>query len=256
MGEPDGEASELLYTIFLTEVRAAAAVVSSDGGQQTQNNDYGLVAVNLQAYDDQNQLRHVTLWMNPRNFYILGFTPEGSSRPYYFNDYDGATPSGGVSLMGFNGAYTALTQTAGQDRSSMQISYYDIRGSILQLANAQGNAITGVDDRRSTARSLMQLIQMVSEAARFNDMEGVYREAVGTWDIRRGLSSTLQDLENNWSNLSRFFYQLNSNPSYNVYPYITGVGNITNQQEVRRYVRVLLGSTKTSYPYSYSRDEL
>ncbi|MBT2481896.1 ribosome-inactivating family protein [Streptomyces sp. ISL-94] len=53
--------------------------------------------------------------------------------------------------------------------------FNDIRASIVQLATqTSANA-----NRQHTARSLMLLIQMASEAARFKDLEGVSRAAVG-----------------------------------------------------------------------------
>jgi hypothetical protein len=155
--------------------------------------------------------------------------------------------------MGFGGNYDALNQAAGRDRSEMPISHNDIRGAILQLSRErQGHH--GVADRQATARSMMLLIQMTSEAARLNDVEGTFRSAVGTWSYREGLPAAQVSLENNWGRISQFFAQAVGGNTANP-PTVQGVGTIRNATEARNYVRVMLG-TPTGSGHERWHDEL
>jgi hypothetical protein len=239
--------TRISYSTFLAGLRNLVSVQSSDGGLQTQNDSTGLVRVRLTA-----QGRTVTLWVQASTLYVLGFeTPGGTV--LWFNDNPQGTggPGSEIRILPFGGNYNHLVAAAGRDRDQMPISWYDVSGSITQLATINYTALLAGDlnVRRATARSLMLLINMVSEAARLNDVEGTFRAAMNTWDlVRIGLPFAQQHLENNWGTLSNYFYQVGHGNLYPA-PYIDGVGAVIGRDQVRRYVRVLLGSTKNRRDY-------
>ncbi|MFI5999330.1 ribosome-inactivating family protein [Streptomyces sp. NPDC051366] len=247
------------YSIFLASLREAVSHTRPDGAQYTQgaSQHEGIVRVSLTALDDQNNRRGVDLWIQPDNLYVVGYSPHGSNISYTFSDasfYRGALGVPTADLP-FGGNYNSLTQAAGRDRSSIPIWFNDIRASIVQLANQTSTNA----NRQNTARSLMLLIQMTSEAARFNDLEGVFRAAVGDWGTgRTGLPDWQQNLENSWGTLSNFYWNLQGmgNTSWPTVPYVNGIGPIENVSQVRRYVRVLHTFNAGWNHPNPSRDEL
>ncbi|GAA4077238.1 ribosome-inactivating family protein [Streptomyces hundungensis] len=242
LGDAPSSQQTIAYSTFLASLRAAVSDTWRDGTQYTQDPSQteGIVRVSLSANDDSGRRRAVDLWVQPDNLYVVGYSPQGSGVSYTFNDasFNRGPIDTSITNLPFGGNYQALVQAAGRDRSSMPIWWQDIRASILQLAN-QTSANTNT---QNTARSLMLLIQMTSEAARFNDLEGVFHAAVGDWSWgRTGLEGWQQNLENNWGVVSNFYWNLvgAGNTSTPTVPYIPGLGTIENTDQVRRYLRVL-----------------
>ncbi|WP_159047924.1 ribosome-inactivating family protein [Streptomyces sp. WM6378] len=259
LGDAPSSQQTIAYSTFLASLRAAVSDTWRDGTQYTQNasQQEGIVRVSLSAHDDSGNRRAVDLWVQPDNLYVVGYSPQGSGVSYTFSDasFNRAPVDTSITNLPFGGNYQALVQAAGRDRSSMPVWWNDIRASILQLAN-QTSANTNT---QNTARSLMLLIQMTSEAARFNDLEGVFRAAVGDWGWgTNGLPAWQQNLENNWGVLSNFYWNLvgAGNTSTPTVPYVPGIGTIENTDQVRRYLRVLhTFNAGWNYP-NPSRDEL
>ncbi|MGC0421046.1 ribosome-inactivating family protein [Embleya sp. AB8] len=259
LGDAPSSQQTIAYSTFLASLRAAVGDTRPDGTQYTQNasQSEGIVRVSLSAHDDAGNRRAVDLWVQPDNLYVVGYSPQGSGVSYLFNDASfNRNPLGTANAnLPFGGNYNALVGMANRDRSSLPVYWNDIRASILQLAN-QTSANTNT---QNTARSLMLLIQMTSEAARFNDLEGVFRAALGDWSWgQTGLPAWQQNLENNWGVLSNFYWNLQGmgNTTTPTVPYIPGVGTIQNADQVRRYVRVLhTFNTNWQYP-NPSHDEL
>ncbi|KIX78720.1 hypothetical protein SF23_04985 [Streptomyces sp. MBRL 10] len=156
----------------------------------------------LTARNDHNQERRIHLWMNPTNMYILGFTTH-DGRTYEFND-TGRVGSNDTTLrwrmrntrgqeiqaagisrdpiqLNFGGGYGALENAAQRGRDRMLVGYIDVQASILQLATVANPSGAG---RLDSARSLMLMIHLVSEAARFHDIEGSFRAAMATYEQR------------------------------------------------------------------------
>jgi len=102
--------------------------------------------------------------------------------------------------------------------------------------------------------SLMTLIHFVSEAARFNDIEGTFRSSMMDYQTRF-IPASQQHLENNWATLSSFFFRYRQNPNT---PPITIVDNGTfhSAYEVRNRVRVLYGNAGTGGSYDPGHQEL
>ncbi|MEV7603203.1 ribosome-inactivating family protein [Kitasatospora sp. NPDC089797] len=254
---PSGD-QRIAYSTFLASLRDAAAGYNP---QETQLEDVGLIQVQLEAPDYQGVGRRVLIWINPSNLYVWGFSAQDGTT-YQFGDSDLArrlaettTPAppvraDSVRTLNFGSNYNALSNAAGRGREVMPISWNDIRASIVQLATV-GDPNAG--DRQNTARSLSLMIQMLSEAARFNDVEGTFRAAMNSWDVQ-SLPIQQQYLENNWAALSRYYNQLVAglNPtSLN----IPTVGNVSGTDGVRRYVRLGLANDGTANG-DWNHDEL
>ncbi|MEU4348201.1 ribosome-inactivating family protein [Streptomyces sp. NPDC023838] len=262
---PSGE-ERIQYSTFLASLRAA---VESPAGGETQDANAGLVQASLSALDGQGNRHTVDLWINPSNLYLVGFSNENHVT-WQFNDVrsnDGhdmdlnrritqttvpyrPQTSGPVRDLSFGSNYNSMSGAAGRDRSAMGIGFNDIRASIVQLATVQNPFGAG---QRDTARSLMLMVQMLSEAARFNDIEGVFRSAMSTWDVQR-LSFTHQRLENSWDPISEYAHDLQAGRNPRALN-IPEVGTINGMNSVRRYVRLLLADTKAANG-DWNHDEL
>ncbi|MFB8396254.1 ribosome-inactivating family protein [Streptomyces yangpuensis] len=243
------------YSYFLQSVRDAAGHAGPAEVMQTQHEGVGLIWVTLTARNDHNQERRIHLWMNPTNMYILGFTTH-DGRTYEFNDtgrvgsndttlrwrmrntHGQEIQAAGISRdpiqLNFGGGYGALQNAADRGRERMLVGYVDIQASILQLATVANPSGAG---RLDSARSLMLMIHLVSEAARFHDIEGSFRTAMATYE-QRPLPGWQIALENAWGALSSYWWRLldprvDDNP-----PYLPGVGNYYGLDNVRRYLSI------------------
>ncbi|MFD8750104.1 ribosome-inactivating family protein [Kitasatospora sp. NPDC059577] len=137
-------------------------------------------------------------------------------------------------------ADNAMRQAAGRGRESMPIGWYDLMGSIDNLAT------TGYPygaNQQNVARSLMFMIQFTSEAARFWDVYGVTRDIQGgNTPFYNGLPLTQQYLENSWDQISQYAYDVTNNPSTPPVN-VTGVGTFYSYGDVQRWMAMLIGTT-------------
>ncbi|MET8544588.1 ribosome-inactivating family protein [Kitasatospora sp. NPDC004799] len=258
LSDSPGENERIRYSTFLASLRAAVAGYNT---QETQLEDVGLVQVTLSALDDQGQRRRTELWINPSNLYLWGYSNQYGDT-YQFNDLNGALQgrisettapappvSHNVQTLNFGSNYNSLSTAANRGRDAMPISWNDMRGSILHLAgenNPWGN-------RQATARSLSLMIQALSEAARFNDVEGTFRAAMNDWSVR-SLPIQQQYLENSWDALSRFYNRASS--GQNATPVdIPTVGRVDNLDNLRWYVQMTMGAPHSDNG-DWNHDEL
>ncbi|MEU4120847.1 MULTISPECIES: ribosome-inactivating family protein [Streptomyces] len=248
------------YSYFLQSVRDAAGHAGPAEVMQTQHEGVGLVWVTLTARNEHNQERRIHLWMNPANMYILGFTTH-DGRTYEFNDtgrvgsndttlrwrmrntHGQEIQAAGISRdpiqLNFGGGYGSLENAAQRGRDRMQVGYFDVQASILQLATIANPSGVG---RLESARSLTLMIHFVSEAARFHDIEGSFRTAMATYE-QRPLPGWQVALENAWGALSAYWRRLldprvDDNP-----PFLPGVSNYYGLDNVRRYLSIANSST-------------
>jgi hypothetical protein len=247
------------YNALIGNLEANAASPSWDGGLQTQNGGTGFLTVDLTASDAQGGEHSVTLFFHPGNLYLAGIQRPRDQYPYFFNDDSGAYFS--TVNLGMGGHYNALTQVANRGRSNMPISWFDINGSVLQLATEPMNPSTGpVSSRQATARSLLLLIQMFSESTRFPAIQRHFSNALYDDTYTRGLTPGEEHLENNWSTISSYSYAVHHGQSPAAIT-ITGsnystYARIDSANAVRRYVRILLGSTSGHSGFDPGRDEV
>ncbi|MFD6186015.1 ribosome-inactivating family protein [Streptomyces goshikiensis] len=243
------------YSYFLQSVREAAGHAGPGNVMLTQDQGVGLIWVTLTTRNDHNQERSIHLWMNPSNMYILGFTTH-DGRTYEFNDtgrvgannttlgwrmqntssqeMSDAGISRNPTQLNFGGGYNSLENAAQRNRGQMPVGYYDIHWSILQLASVANPSGQG---RLDSARSLMLMINFVSEASRFHDVEGSFRTALATYE-QHPLPGWQVALENAWGALSDYWRRLIDPRLPDTAPYLPEVENYHGIDNVRRYLSI------------------
>jgi len=268
------ENNQFRYSSFVASLREAVSVPVQNqnselnGAQETQpGNPMGLVRARLSTLSDGRYFS-VDLYIRPNDMYVIGYHVPGSNVRWLFNDEQWVHPLPPETqqqaptsyTLPFGANYNALTQAAGRGREDMPISFAQVQNAIVTLAQTvENNGNMPAMFRQGAARSLMLLIQMTSEAARFNDIEGPFRSAMGTWNTNY-LHQGQLNLETNWGTLSEYFHRI-ARGEWPAAIFIAGIGWVTGAGPsfgVRRYVRVLLGSKGTPdlSPYQRHYDQL
>jgi hypothetical protein len=247
LGAEPSDQLRIDYSTFLASLRAAVgdARQGVEVTQESTGHAEGIVRVLLTADDDSGNERGVYLWIQPDNLYVVGYSPRDTPNvSYALNDTSSSRwfPTDSVQRLPFGGNYQSLTGAANRNRDTTPIAFWNVRQAVIDLANQQ--SVNG--NPQTTARALLLLIQFTSEAARFNDVEGIFRNVMASWDnTYNGVPDWLQHMENNWGTLSNFFWNSiglgsNSNPD----PVTIGTGasqvTISNATDARRYLRTVL----------------
>ena len=212
------------YQSLLNSLRSAIAntnTVYRGNTYLTQASSAGLVELTLTVVSTNNT---VTLWIDPTNLYIMGFS-NNDGVTWQFNDQTSLSArlsrttyqmNGGYArTLPFGGSYGSLTASSGNNRDNMGINYPDILGSVNQLATVTdptGGQANG-SNQQWTARSLLLMVQFTSEAARFYDIDGVFRATMIGANQGPGLSAEQQTLENDWGQISNYGISVTNNPS-------------------------------------------
>lgn len=231
------------YTGLINSLRQASGHAYRNGVYQTQITGYSLIRLTL-----TDSYTTLTLWLTPGDLYLRGYTT-ASGQTFQFNDSDfglnnllyslGSLPAGTGHTLSFGSNYNSMVQAANRGREAMPISYSDFFNSAYNLAYAD-NPYGG--NQQDVARSLLLMVQLTSEAARFNDVYGVGAAIMGSPSNHySGLPLTQQYLENSWQRISSFGYAVSQNPS-TAPVNITGVGTLYSWNDVLRYMAVLLGN--------------
>ncbi|MBB2903361.1 hypothetical protein FHR75_004203 [Kineococcus radiotolerans] len=253
---PYGQVVEIDYNYSFGTGASQAAQYSQliDNLRQTVAHDYrngvraiGTVGNNLVRLRMTNPNGvQVSLWIDPRNLYVLGFS--NAHGDWEFNDDTGLRSrlytlgqlGGGVSggRLPFGSNYNSLTNAAGRGRDAMPLSYTDFVASAENLASYQGSGSS-----RDVARSLSFMIQMTSEAARFNDVYGTLYAAMFAGRPQNHLPLREQYLENQWSAISQYAGQVSQDPSTAPLTIPNGTASgerFASFDDVRRVIAVLL----------------
>jgi Ribosome inactivating protein len=257
------------YRTFLQSIQNAAGSPFRGSVFRLQQPSTALIAVDVTSSSGHR----VRLLLTPDNLYVRGFitqsgtiwqfSPGGDSydltqdlNTLFANHADlSLIGTGGVSnnegtvnQLAFGSDYTSMQAAAGRGRSTMPISYNDLNGSVNQLAFYAGG------DTQATARSLMFMIQFVSEATRLNQVRGTMLTAMGTFDVQQGLPAEQESLENRWGQLSQYAIDVTNNSA--IAPRTIGAaGTLTNFGQVAAFLSTMLGvpSEETGSP---NHDEL
>ncbi|QMU69805.1 ribosome-inactivating family protein [Streptacidiphilus sp. P02-A3a] len=255
-----GNSAAAGYSAFINSLRSAAGHAFRGGTYIAQSNPGGIIRADINATGGTRPLG-MTLWIDPQNLYVLGFT-NANNQTLYFDDLSPADVDrvaggalaegfhGGFQRLPFGGNYMSLSAAAGRGRDAMPISMNDIYSSVANLATTNsGNIGTST---LFASRSLMLLIQVTSEAARFNNVYGIMSQALGTPVTRNSLPSQEQNLENNWAAMSGFGVSVSNNSTTRPVTIVgagapDGDGHPTNLvlhswSDVARYVGTLLGN--------------
>ncbi|MGY4928405.1 ribosome-inactivating family protein [Streptomyces sp. 900105755] len=212
------------YGYLIDQIRNAAGHQFRNGVRLTQSNDGGLILAGL-GYNDAV----VDFWITPQDMYLQAFSRNGVT--YFFNDvpddirgrimsHTAAAGDGrSQATLPFGSNYNSMTAAAGRDRGAMPYNYNAITSAVEQLANVNPNNI----DRINTARSMMLMIQLFSESARFNLVTQTIRGSLtsGALNPDPGLPNDLQAHENRWAQMSAYMTAVSSNPNH---PPLTIVG--------------------------------
>ncbi|WP_255609385.1 ribosome-inactivating family protein [Micromonospora sp. PLK6-60] len=244
------------YSSFINNLRYATSNWhDGTGGLRTQR-EAALIRVTLQI--DWGE--RADLWINARDLYVWGFS-NGAGTTWAFSnhvtdlqnqlnrtinrrDLDGINTH--VNQLYFSGNYTSLRPAAGVSApEGTTTQWADFRGATLSLSRNTNPTTWNGGNQQTVANSLHQLITAVPEAARFNDIEGLYRSGMrsGSNFPRLGLQNVA--LTNAWSALSSWMLgrSLGGSSTYNLTVVQGWVIVIASIAHARQYVRVGLGGS-------------
>ncbi|MEU4338630.1 ribosome-inactivating family protein [Micromonospora lupini] len=269
--------NRISYSNFLGSVRAYAGggpdvgnvYMTQPRGDMSHPN--GLIMLIMSAPNEQGGTNTVLLWMNPNDLYIMGFTNQAGTT-YAFNDQAAvlrnvlSETGGGVYgtagipswvnrdpiSLAFGGTYGSLSRPENANRSleDIQFGWFDIQAAIQRLGTVTSPG--AASQRQWVARSLQTIIQFTSEAARFNDVMGMWRSAMTNYEQRTPLTARWHDLETDWSSMSRYLHYLTDNPNATDPGHNVGgsFGTIHGAAEVSRYLLMGLRTTGLHEPGS------
>jgi hypothetical protein len=249
-----GVTSQNQYRAFLLSIQNAAGHPFRGNVFQLQGPSNALIAVDVTS-STGHRLR---LLVTPDNLYVRGFITQSGAiwqfnpggDPYdllnnintlrqngadtsLIGNGDPAAPAF-VQTLAFGSDYNSLTQAAGRGRQQMQISFADLNGSVNQLAGYNGGNV------QATARSLMFMIQYVSEATRINQVRGTMLAAMGGAAQITGLPVAQLSYENNWGRLSQYAINVSNNTA--TAPQTIGsAGTLSNFGQVAQFLSTMLG---------------
>jgi hypothetical protein len=236
-GQPD-QTTVIGWTNFIASIRNAAGhPITGVNGQQTggyttqssggDNDTAGGLIVATLTLDGAT----IRLFISPRDLYLRGFAnnvgqlflfADTNTNPA--NTYDlinaieqnlatGYAPQMGNSsyTLPFSSNYNSMASANnGNGREALTMNYGNFTDAFWTLASLTQNQ--SFSDRAHVARCVMFMIQMTSEAARFNDVLGTARLVMGGNQTQQGLPVFQQYEENSWASLSNYGWnQLNQN---------------------------------------------
>jgi hypothetical protein len=246
-----GVTSQNQYRTFLLSIQNAAGLPFRGNVFRLQDPTNALIAVDVTS----SAGNRVRLLVTPDNLYVRGFIAQDGAiwqfnpggDPYRLvDDLNALAQNGadmslignnlGVNTLSFGSDYNSMTQAAGRGRQQMQISFADLNGSVNQLATYTGG------NPQATARSLMFMIQFVSEATRINQVRGTMLAAMGGAAQITGLPVEQLSYENNWGRLSQYAIDVTNN-SATPPRTIGSAGTLSTFGEVAEFLSTMLGVT-------------
>ncbi|XDG04436.1 hypothetical protein ABKA04_004051 [Annulohypoxylon sp. FPYF3050] len=144
----------------------------------------------------------VRLRIRSDNLYVDGCRPENSEQWYEFNNGAGTHLITGSTFLGYEGSYIDL-ERVGSTRATTNLGQQSLITAIGRLATPDQ---TSSADR---ARSLMIVIQMISEAIRFTTISEYFAT---NWNESTPPTDEIIALENGWAALSRALLQADQYP--------------------------------------------
>lgn len=241
-GEP-GQQETINWTTFVASIRNAAGHPLTQGGYTTQSRGGdGDVAGGLIVATINYANAQLTLFISPRDLYLRGVA-NTYGQLFWFNDNNlgsstynmwsaivqnnatsyipgvtiiddgaGPGPGNGVWNLGMNSNYNSMAAANnGNGRETLYLSYSNFTDAFFNLAYLSQNDT--INDRAHLARSLLIMIQLTSEAARFNDVLGTAR-SIMAGNTQVGLPLFQQYLENDWSSMSQYGWNTIGGQSY------------------------------------------
>ncbi|MFI7388049.1 ribosome-inactivating family protein [Streptomyces sp. NPDC049813] len=254
---------------FLQSLRNAVGHYYSGESSITQNIQtypHSLVRADVNVQNAEGHQASLRLWFTPNNLYLRGFTTtsvDASSSSngdvtYYFNDYDlpdrmnglrayspdrGLLPPANYVRLPYGGSYPALERPVssggpGVSRDNTEMSYTQFYNSVFHLAYVPaGTTQNNGTNFRTTAASLMRMIQATSEAARLRDVQGIIIQMMANHGYTFTMPALQQELETDWGSLSEYAYTGTDSPGHNVGPHVPYV---TTVARALGYLAILL----------------
>ncbi|WP_073448737.1 ribosome-inactivating family protein [Streptomyces yunnanensis] len=205
------------YLAMLQQLRTAVGHSFRNNVQETTHDRNQLVALNVtrdlgEGGDGrQHQVESVTIYFNASNMYFLGWSSDDTGRLYQLN---GTNLGRRLAWSGehqpitlpFGESYTALQRAAGwESRGAMEITANSIDSSVQTLHD--GVNLNNRNGVRDTARAVLRMVTITSEAVRFNPIGTGVANAFLTGTPYR-LTPLQQELETNWGRLSDFVHDV------------------------------------------------
>lgn len=241
------------FGTFLQSLRNASGHWLAQDTNITQNSDaipHALIRADLNVTNAAGHQTQLRLWYTPNNLYLRGFTTTAiDANPaangnvtYYFADSDfnlasemnylrssssdsGLLPPANYQRLPYGGGYTDMGSGPGATRANTQLSYSSVYNSIFQLAYLpRGSEQYGGNNVLTTAQSLIRMIQITSEAARFRDVQGWVTQMISNQSTSGTMPLVQQELENDWRGLSNYARSETDSPGHYVgahVPYVT-----------------------------------
>ena len=223
------------YSDFINNIRDTVRARGSAFPETTRRNE-GLIEAILVLPNTER----VSIFINPGNLYVVGYTTSRANRTWRFSDQnfnDVSTPN--QRSLGYGGTYISLETQAHRGRERIPISHGAVYGAVRTLVNLGTSA-----PHNAPAQPLQTLIAAISEAVRFYDIYGVYAAAMNNHP--RTTPGWVVELENAWGHLSDLSHDLdNGHPGTWVRiesPTTHRNVTITTQAQIRRYVAIRQGS--------------
>ncbi|MFF2148943.1 ribosome-inactivating family protein [Kitasatospora sp. NPDC058190] len=161
----------------------------------------------------------------------------------------GLLPPAVYRSLSYDGSYTQMgreTGGPGVTRDNTTMSYASLINSVFQLAYlVRGTEQHGGSQFRSTAFSLMRMIQATSEAARLRDVQGIMIQMMGNHRMAFNMPVQQQDLENSWSGLSRYAARGQNGNGLSVGPHLP---RVTTVARALAYLALALAPTAKGRP--------
>jgi hypothetical protein len=201
------------YQRLLVSLRQAAsqgnAYYRSDV-YRTQHASGGVIRLSLHINSNS---REISLWINPQNLYVLGFTAADGATTYLFPDQNQETitniPNLSFRNLPFRSDYLSLERAAGRNLDAIgRPNYGSVLNAIEQLASTNSLNVSS----RETPQALQLLIQFSSEAARFDRVSSIFGSIMRGQSPFNAIDATTVGLERSWGQISNYGQAVTQNP--------------------------------------------
>ncbi|PWK74700.1 ribosome inactivating protein [Streptomyces sp. CG 926] len=232
------------YSDFIRSLRNTGTMVGGSGSDAVWETSRGneVIAVNVTygwSENGQGVRRTVTLYLTANNLYLRGFSTGNAGNVVQFSQVGEQEPfdlghalGRNAIVLPYSGRYGGNHSLEHGDTRSRQLwltpnGVWGNMNTLWTFARDGGDANTLRDD-------LVAAIALTSESARFRNIEGTVRQALGG-----GTSLTAQEAaeENDWGRGSRWIYQERngSRPT----PTDIGGATVTSYAEATHYIAML-----------------
>ncbi|GMP40352.1 hypothetical protein CsSME_00010829 [Camellia sinensis var. sinensis] len=154
-----------------------------------------------------NSVKHsIKLRIRRDNLYVDGYQMFNSTQWWEFGRTSSTSPHliAGSTFLGFNGDYNALEHAAKKKRNNIDLGQTPLKNAVCKLSTTSTISITH-------ARSLIVVIQMISESIRFTCISN---HLLAKFSCSSPPSKCMLALENGWGDLSAALLREDADPKY------------------------------------------